>query len=135
MHIGLKEKSNLKQNVHKLFSVILSCFKNLYNHRQCFPKLKEIILSNVDILCRSYFYFVFNFSFKSSSHILWWFVNVCFPSTVSVAATWATTQCFGSLTTARRWSFAAAHVTLLSLFRRLTPATISANVSTAGTRA
>lgn len=55
-----------------------------------------------------------------------------FPFTVSVAAMWDTTQCFESLTTAQRWSFAAAHVTLITLFRRLTAATISANVSTAG---
>lgn len=51
--------------------------------------------------------------------------------TVSVAVTWDTARCFASLTAAQRWSFAAAHVTLLSRFRRLTAATMSANVSTA----
>ena len=50
--------------------------------------------------------------------------------TVSVAATWDTTQCFGSLTAAQRWSFAAAHVSLLSLSRLPTVVTTSANVST-----
>lgn len=53
------------------------------------------------------------------------------PSTVSVAATWDTARCFGLLTTAQRWSFAAARVTPLSLFRQPTAATISANVSNA----
>lgn len=53
------------------------------------------------------------------------------PFTVSVAAMWDTSRCFASLTTAQRWNFAAAHVTLFSLFGRHTAATISINVSKA----
>lgn len=64
---------------------------------------------------------------QHTAMVRWWLL----PPTVSVAATWDTARCFGSLTAAQRWSFAAAHVALLSRSGRLTAATISANVSTA----
>lgn len=59
------------------------------------------------------------------------FLDACFPSTVTVEATWDMTRFFGLLTTIQIWSFAAAHVPLLSLSRHLIAATVWTSVSTA----